>query len=179
MGGALSGDWPWERPLAWTEVPPGERTVTLAPSAETRAAIARDLGLEGLARLEARLTLRPWMDGVALTGTVKALATQVCGVSLDPFEVAVDEAIAIRIVPAGSPNAPAPEAGEVIIDLEADDPPDTTPGATIDLAGYVVEALALALDPFPRKPGAVFEPPETTGPISPFAALSRLSRPPS
>jgi len=48
------------------------------------------------------------------------------------------------------------------------------------VSAYVVETLALALDPFPRKPGAVFESPAATEAISPFAALADLvKRPPS
>jgi hypothetical protein len=38
----------------------------------------------------------------------------------------------------------------------------------------LVEHLALDLDPFPRKPGAVFEPPPPEGPESPFAVLRVL-----
>jgi len=43
----------------------------------------------------------------------------------------------------------------------------------------VVEALSLALDPFPRKPGAAFEAPLETQPLSPFAALDHLRRKPA
>jgi uncharacterized metal-binding protein YceD (DUF177 family) len=76
-------------------------------------------------------------------------------------------------VPQGSAHAPDPEA-ELVIDLEADDPPDVVEGDEIDLARYVVEHLALDIDPFPRKPGVEFEPPAPTAEISPFAALRRL-----
>ena len=44
----------------------------------------------------------------------------------------------------------------------------------IDLGQYAVEQLALALDPFPRKPGATFVQPEEPAEISPFAALKAL-----
>jgi hypothetical protein len=47
-------------------------------------------------------------------------------------------------------------------------------GDRIDPAAYVVEHLALALDPFPRKPGAVFQPPEATPEASLFAVLLEL-----
>jgi len=40
-----------------------------------------------------------------------------------------------------------------------------------------LEFLALALDPYPRKPGAVFaEPAPEEPPESPFAKLARLKR---
>ncbi len=60
---------------------------------------------------------------------------------------------------------------EVEIDPNADDPPDPIEGGRIDLGALVVEHLALEIDPFPRKPGVVFEPPAGGEPPSPFAAL--------
>ena len=44
----------------------------------------------------------------------------------------------------------------------------------MDPTAYVIEHLTLALDPFPRKPDAEFEPPPTEAPESPFAALKAL-----
>ncbi len=175
----MAAEIPWGRSLDWPEVQHTERGVTLAAGLDHRAVIARDLGLEGLAALRGELTLRPWLDGVAIEGCVVAEVTRLCGISLEPFIVAINEPIKVRIVPLGSPNAPAADAAEVIVDLESEDPPDEATTGAIDLTAYVVEALALALEPFPRKPGAVFSPPEDTGPVSPFAVLSTLTRRPS
>ena len=47
----------------------------------------------------------------------------------------------------------------------------------IDLGALTAESLALALDPYPKKPGVEFEPPAVDGTSegeSPFAVLSRL-----
>ncbi len=167
---------PWNRALTWPEVLGGERRILLSADADTRTAVAKSLGLADLASLTARITVTPWLDGIEVTGEVEAAVTQTCGISLEPFDAAVDEPLRLRIVPRDSPNAPRAAEGEVVIDLDAEDPPDELEGESIDLAAYVVEALALALDPFPRKPGAVFSPPESVGPSSPFAVLSRLSK---
>ena len=48
----------------------------------------------------------------------------------------------------------------------------TVAGDSIDLASYLAEALALGLSPFPRRPDAVFEPPEDKTSLSPFASLA-------
>ncbi len=178
MGDGLVSD-AWGRSLSWSEARGLAAEVHLIADAATRAAIARDLDLPAIGRLEATLNLTPWLDGVMIDGRVDAVVTQICGVTLDPFEVVIEEPVGLRIVPVGSPNAPAPPANEVIIDLDAEDPPDEATGEALDLAAYVVEALALALDPFPRKPGAVFVSPAPVGETSPFAALARLTRPPS
>ena len=61
------------------------------------------------------------------------------------------------------------------IDLELDDDSaDQIEGGSLDLGQYAVEQLALSLDPFPRKLGAVFEQPKEPGEISPFAVLKGL-----
>jgi hypothetical protein len=42
------------------------------------------------------------------------------------------------------------------------------------LGAYVVEDLSLAIDPFPRKPGAAFAPPQMAAEPSPFIVLAKL-----
>jgi uncharacterized metal-binding protein YceD (DUF177 family) len=98
---------------------------------------------------------------------------QTCGVSLEDFPTDLSGAFSIQILPAGSPNAP-PEDHEVELDPDAPDPPDLTDNGEIDVGAYLIEHLGLALDPFPKKPGVVFEPPEPPTLISPFAALKDL-----
>lgn len=162
---------PWSRLVHWRELPVRLR---LEADEATRANLRRDLKLEALSELSADLDVRPWLDGAELTGRLHAVVTQICGVSLDPFDTVIDEPLLVRFVPAGSPNAPPPPEDEVEVDLEADDPPDVVAGDSIDVAHYVVEHLALAIDPFPRKPGVVFEPPPDETPASPFAVLAAL-----
>ena len=82
--------------------------------------------------------------------------------------------IEVRAVLADSPHAPATVSGEVEFDPEAPDPPDILLSDAIDLASYVVEHLALEVDPFARKPGAEFDYAPPTAEISPFAALKIL-----
>jgi uncharacterized metal-binding protein YceD (DUF177 family) len=155
----------------------GAMTLTLVPDAAERAKIAKDLGLESLPSLKARLTLKPWMDGVEITGRFDAVVEQICAVSLDAFEQPLSGEIELRAVPQGSPQAPDAAGGEVDYDPEAPDPPDVLAGEAIDVAGYVVEHLALEIDPFARKPGVEFEytPPDEEE--SPFAVLKKLQDP--
>ena len=168
----------WGESLTWPELQGRERRVSLDAPDSARREIGRSLDLPGLSSLTAALTLSPWLDGVAIDGRVSGVAARVCGLTLDPFEEVVNETFRLRIVPHGSPNAPTAEGGEVVIDLDAEDPPEEAEGPTVDLSAYVVEAFALALDPFPRKPGAVFVAPEEPVIISPFAALKGLAERP-
>ena len=167
----------WSKPVLLHELGRGAMTLALEPDAAERAKIAKDLGLESLPSLKARLTLKPWMDGVEITGRFDAVVEQICAVSLDAFEHPLSGEIDLRAVPEGSPQAPTADGGEVDYDPEAPDPPDVLHGEAIDVAGYVVEHLALEIDPFARKPGAEFEytPPDEEE--SPFAVLKKLQDP--
>jgi hypothetical protein len=67
---------------------------------------------------------------------------------------------------------------EVQLDAGAIDPPEPLTGSVLNLGPLIVEHFVLALDPYPRAPGAVL-PPEATdsddqGEASPFAALAAL-----
>lgn len=164
----------WSRPVRLHELARGPVRLRLEPDAGQRAEIALSLGLESLPSLAADVTVRPWLDGAEIRGSFRAVVEQVCSVSMDPFEQPVDGEIEVRALPPGSPNLAEAAGGEMELDPDAPDPPDTLEGDAIDVATYVVEHLSLALDPFPRKPSAefVYEPPPE--PDSPFAALARL-----
>jgi hypothetical protein len=175
----MSEAWPWGRLLAWPPPRTPERRFTLTAGPEVRSQVGEALDLESVTQLTAEIVVRPWLDGMEIEVRVEAVIIRRCGVTLEPFEVAVDEPFKVRVVPQGSPNAPR-SGGEIVVDLEAEDPPDEAAGEGVDPSAYVVESLALSLDPFPRKPGAVFESPEPTDSISPFAALAGwVKRPPS
>jgi len=167
----------WDATVKLHDLARGPKRVTLAPDAADRAALAKRLGLVSLPALTADLTVKPWLDGVELTGRFHAVVEQICGVTLDPFEQPVDGEIDVRAVPPGSPHAAAPEGGEVELDPDAPDAPDILAGDEIDVAAYLVEHLALELDPFPRKPGVSFEYEAPAEETSPFAALKKLTEP--
>lgn len=149
----------------------------LEPDAAARKAIARQLGLIAVGRLQADVSLAPWLDGVELTGWIKAEVTQTCSVTAEPLQEKIDAGFSMRLLPPESPNMPQLEGVEVDIDAEAEDMPDMLEDDVIDVSAYVIEHLALELDPFPRKPGAVFEPHHDPEPLSPFAALAALKAP--
>ena len=150
-----------------------DRRFEFQPDEAARAEMAKTLDLVGLPAFTATLDVSPWLDGVEIRGVWKADVVQTCGLSLEDFETPLASTFLVHAVPADSPNA-ASEDSEVEVDPDADDPPDVLESDTIDLGAYLIEHLGLELDPFPRKPGAVFEPPETPTVISPFAALKDL-----
>ena len=88
----------------------------------------------------------------------------------------------VRFVAAGSPSrrACAKPGAEVVLDAEADEPPEILAGSIDRSRRVVVEHFVLAIDPYPRAPGAAL-PPEcrwTQGRCpadSPFAVLAKLA----
>lgn len=163
---------PWRETVSWAALRAGAER-HLAADEHTRARIAEALDLEGLERFEADVAFGPWLDGAVVEGVIRAVAIRRCGVSLELFPEEIEEPFRITLVPEGSIHAPRDQT-EVEIDLESEDPPEVVAGDSVDLGRRLVEALALALDPFPRKPGVVFDPPPTEAPESPFAALAAL-----
>lgn len=158
---------PYSRPIRLNQVGVGV-TRTLEPDEAERKAIARWLDLQAIDVFSAELTLAPAGLGWSLTGRVRAQVTQSCGLTLAPLPATVDEAFVVRLV-----EAPDAQAGEVEVSLD-DDGPDVIENGQVDLGHHAVEQLSLALDPFPRAPGAEFVPPEETAEISPFAVLKGL-----
>ncbi len=157
--------------VRFTEAAPLSRH--LATDEAARKVIAKALGLVSLGRFEADLDLSGWFDGLRIDGLWQADIVQTCGVSLDDFSTSLSGEFTVRAVPEGSRHAAPPES-ELEIDIDAEDPPDVLESDAVDLGAYLVEHLALEIDPFPRKPGAVFEPPEPEVEASPFAALLKL-----
>ena len=145
----------------------------LEPDAAERAKIAKSLDLASLDAFEADMRLEPHGNlGWRVSGRVRADAVQTCGLTLEPLPVHVDRKFSVQLVEASERNA-ADEDGEIDLELD-DDSPDQIEDGRLDLGQYAVEQLALSLDPFPRKPGAVFEQPPEPGEISPFAVLKGL-----
>ncbi len=97
---------------------------------------------------------------------------QLCVVTLEPFAQTMREPVELAFAPA----AVAHEE-ELEVEFSSEDPPEPIENGEIDAGAVACEFFALALDPYPRKPGAEFnsaEPADATA--SPFAALAALKK---
>ncbi len=146
-------------------------TRRLVADETTRMRIVKALDLASLTSFEAEMSVAPDHVGWALKGRVKAVAEQVCGITLDPLPVQIDQSFVVRLTEA--PSVANDDGGEIEVSLD-DDAPDVIEDGRIDLGQYAVEQFTLALDPFPRKPGAEFVQPEEPAEISPFAVLKQF-----
>lgn len=135
-----------------------------------RAELAALYGLGGISLLRGAFVLQHERGGViAAQLHMRARVIQSCVVSLEPFEAGIDERSALRFVPAKN----LPEAESTEIDAETLEGPDEIPyaGDLIDLGAALAEQLALALDPYPRKPGAALPGEFSAGPETSFSVL--------
>ncbi|WP_296814929.1 DUF177 domain-containing protein [Brevundimonas sp.] len=161
---------PWSERLRLDQIGAGV-TRSMSADAGARERVAEALDLASLDDLTAEVSVKPSGAGWVLEGRVRSTLAQTCGVTLEPLPVEVDERFSVDLVEATEAN-PVPR----VIEADADTPdgPDYIEDGAIDLGAYVVEHLALSLEPYPRKPGAEFEPPQTDAEPSPFAVLAQL-----
>ena len=174
---------PWQIPVAIEDVAETGRHFDLVADNDVRAAVARLAGLRDLPRLEANFDVaRHGADGLRVSGRVSATVGQNCVVTLEPLANEVEEDIDLLFTP---PSATVErKAGE---DEGAEkgserpqrswNGPEPLIGGVVDLGALATEFLILGLDPYPRKPGAVFAPPPDAKPDEgPFAALAALKK---
>jgi uncharacterized metal-binding protein YceD (DUF177 family) len=167
---------PLSRIVRVDAIPKDGDMVTIEATPAERKALAAAYKLPGIAALTATLRLtREGAGGARVQGVVHGEVTQVCVVSLDPFEAKVDEDIDVRLAPEPDARRPSHEIETVWMDDE--DQPDPIVDGRIDVGALAAEFFALGLDPYPRKPGTTFESPSEPGEDdTPFAVLRKLTR---
>ena len=171
---------PWRSPVIVAQIPDAGLHRKLEASAAERQAIAEVGGLREVLSAQADLDVVPKIGNrVEVTGRVRARIGQTCVVTLEPIESEIDEAVDLMF----APEAEVRKLADLIEEGEDDaepptviDPPEPIVNGIIDLGRVATDALFLAVDPYPRKEGAVFETevavldPED----HPFAALKAL-----
>jgi len=164
------------RPVSVASIPSAGIERTFAASQAERLAVAEVFGLLEVKSLDSTLIVSSSGRGrVRVEGRVKAEIVQACVVTLDPVPQSIDEPVDVRFAPADSEGLQRP-AGEVADPL-AVDPPDPLPGDAIDLGAIALEHFVLAIDPYPRAPGAELPPEAADSDAeadSPFAVLAGL-----
>jgi len=171
---------PWRVPVMLEDIPETGEHFDLEADAGVRTAVASVAGLRDLPRLRASFDVtRHGSDGLHVVGSVSASVGQTCVVTLEPVDSEIEESIDLTFVPRPASEVPAADGEEDKPrprDLNLNDPEPLIGGA-IDLGALAVEFLILGLDPYPRKPGAVFQPPQDDKPEpGPFAALAKLTK---
>ncbi len=165
-------------------LPQNGMPLKLTANEKERRALAKAHDLVGVQSFTAELLVKKWRkDGVKITGHISAEITQSCVVTLEPLINQIENEIDAVFVQEGSKLARPPLSadGEIVIDYEGADLPETFSGDMIDAGALAEEFFGLAIDPYPRKPGAALEESlanaetETPKP-SPFAELLKFRK---
>lgn len=175
-----SGPDPWRAPVIVAQIPDTGLHRELVASAAERQAMAEVAGLREILSAQADFDVVPKSGGrLQVTGTVRARVGQTCVVTLDPIESEIEEEVDLMF----APEAEARRLADLIEEGQDDeeppevaDPPEAIVGGIIDLGRIATDALFLAIDPYPRKEGVVFEA-EVIAPDPedhPFAVLKAL-----
>ncbi|WP_213741048.1 DUF177 domain-containing protein [Bradyrhizobium sp. dw_411] len=169
---------PWSVPVVVAQLPDTglHRDIEADPAA--RASMAEVAGLREVLSASASLDVTPQRGGrFHVTGHVRARIGQTCVVTLDPIENEIDEPIDLVFAPPDQ----IPQLSDLVDDaaesvVEIPDPPEPIVNGVIDLGRLATDAVFLAVDPYPRRADAVFEPLiEAADPEDhPFAALKAL-----
>jgi uncharacterized metal-binding protein YceD (DUF177 family) len=173
---------PWRVPIAVVQIPDTGLHRDLKADQAICAGVAEVGGLREVLSVSASLDVTPMSGGrYHVEGRVRARIGQTCVVTLDPMETDIDEPIDLIFAPPDQ----IPQMADLVdeaqendrsSDAEIPDPPEPIENGIIDLGRLATDALYLAVDPYPRKPDAVFEPlVEAPDPEDhPFAALKAL-----
>lgn len=166
-----------------TRLPAKGRRVKFEASDKEMQALASSFGLLNVETFGAELHISTWRrDGAKIEGSLLGKIEQSCVVSLKPVSQTINEEISLIYVQEGSPFAkPELDAnGELLLDPDGADLPDTFDGTSIDISLLMLEVFALAIDPHPRAEGVsmdeIYKSDENVDdrPPSPFAVLAQL-----
>jgi uncharacterized metal-binding protein YceD (DUF177 family) len=168
-----------------TKVTRGEgQEIAIRADGPVREVLAGRLGVLSVDEFAAEIEAVPFDGGVRVAGHLTARLHQACVITLEPvaqtIEVTLDRTFLRGPGPDKPPSAPIPGPGEYV-PPERVDPPDWFEGDWIDLDVFLLETVALALDPYPRADNARLQTPEQENhePDSPFAVLAGLKTKPS
>ncbi|MBC6405387.1 MAG: DUF177 domain-containing protein [Rhodospirillales bacterium] len=166
----MSEKFEFSRPFPIEQLCAGQETRKIGANRSECTAVAKRLGLPAIDRLEAEISVKgiPTKDLVVVEGRVDALVTQICVVTLQPFQQCLSESFVERYRLGAVQDDTEPNA----LDLES---PDPFPEEGLDLGEETVQQFSLALNPYPRAPGAELLLAETGGGAAgPFASLATL-----
>jgi uncharacterized metal-binding protein YceD (DUF177 family) len=168
---------PWRAFVPVMQIPDSGLHREIVADEAARAAMAETAGVREISSARASFDLTPRSGGrVHVGGRVQARVGQTCVVTLEPLENDIDEEVDLIFVPMEQ----IPELAEPDEPSEIEDPPEPIENGIIDLGRLATDVLYLAIDPYPRKQGAVFEHEATAidPDDHPFAALKALKAEP-
>ena len=157
----------WSKIVDVVNLPEDGKTFSLEANEDERKKIAQRLDIPAVCSLTGSISLTPVNDGVNLAGVLNAVLERTCSVSLEPMQETVDETLEVLF---SRDFVEDRDGDDILLD---GDPVEPLEGDAIDIADFLVQQLALAMDPWPRKTDArsLAEDFGKSGESSPFSVL--------
>lgn len=163
----------FHRPISVARLASAPASYEIIATAAERAALAKRFQLLALDRLAAQVRLDR-LPGACyrLSARLSAAVVQACIATLEPVASEVEEDFSVLY-------GALDETREVVLDSEAEPVEPFSDGA-VNIGEAVAQQLSLALDPFPRAPGAELRSSTLAGLspslAQPFAILAKLRK---
>lgn len=160
-------------------MPATGRDLKVSLDTETRARLAKELKLTAIDSFEATLVVAPLRGGIRALGRLVCDIVQPSVVTFEPVGQHIDESVDRVYLPEPHGHQKPTPGSELFVDLEDDDFPDHLDGPEVDLSALLIETLALAIDPYPRRDGESLDSLGVdlkNGPSGPFAGLEKLKK---
>lgn len=149
MQDVLTGEF--SRPVALTDLTSEGLVLALRATEAERRALARRFDLVGLPAFEGEMRVKVNFGGeIEVGGRFVATVEQICVITVEPFSSDLEERFLLRF----ARGVPAGEEGEQIWTAGDEVPPEPIAGEMLDLGELMAQQLGLAIDPYPRRPGA-------------------------
>jgi uncharacterized metal-binding protein YceD (DUF177 family) len=142
-----------------------------------RQQLAEEFNVLEISDLKAHFEIQKWRDcGAIVAGDLAARLQQACGITLEPLTEKIDVTFEQKFLYLPE-QLKQPVQGEVLEIAPDDQSPDYLDSPFLDLTQIIREQLALNIEPYPRKEGAVFNGSLTspdTQTNNPFAVLKQV-----
>lgn len=150
--------------------------ITVAATPEQRAQLAKWVKVDSVEKFEGLVSLkRLSATRFAYRAEISADVIQSCVVTLEPvpshLALEIDRSLLLVKLPRRG------VAGPQEVFPASDEGPEQIEDTRYDIAAPLLEEFSLAIEPYPRAPGVVFNPPaDEDSTRSPFEALKSLKR---
>ncbi|MGQ0740798.1 MAG: YceD family protein [Alphaproteobacteria bacterium] len=165
---------PFVHQVDLSRLPEGVTDISLSPNESERARLAAWLAVDSLTGLEATIRIMKLVEGrFSYEANFAADVVQSCVVTLEPVRSRIEQSVhrSYEIMP-GIRQEPS---RIVQVTPTEDEEPELLDRPVVDVAAPVIEELSLAIEPYPRAPGAVFQQPgDQEARTSPFEVLKSL-----
>lgn len=151
----------FSRPTHVNDIPEEGVTLTVEATAAEREALASRFDTLAVENLRGEVSLYPQQGRTCwqVEGRVRSQVVQRCVVTLNPVRAESDFTFERRYVTdtGGGTREEFWNESDAVLTLDQDDAPELLTGGVIDLGEIVAEEFGLALNPFPRADGVLFD----------------------